>query len=531
MKLNVMTLALAALATNAHAAGDGLNPTGSFDLVYRLAGASAVDNLIFDNVLKNICASNVSVLNKPTIPASGPHTLGNYFGVACKAKTTAQEPLIDPAIAGRNVLFLKRAAGGSAFGVNTLLENPPRPIAQINPASCTPDGTYATAAGIGLGEVDAYRCSNTADGSHVAQDGGIADVNPELFVRDNTPAGFTDVNLAELATKFGTVRGAYGNVFGIAVSRNLRDALQAAQFDPGQGCTTAGKRETEECMPSLPRQLVASLMRGGAVTDWNQVTLASGPNAGKKLVEVVTAPGTTLVKICRRTPGSGTQATINNVIMGAPHSTGGIVPAQGNNPNIAQGSGAGDVARCLQAWNTGTPQTIATDKTPGSFCVNGTGDATTGACLNPNPGTPVTGWALGPMGLERANANFRFVKLDGVAPTAKNAHAGTYTMWSEGVFTQRVDSFAPPAEKQAFLNTLRAFTTRAAEVKALNDLLVASGAAPAYVALGTVSGNRVDATWDPNNPTVGFTHGATATNNAAVPTMNPTHRATTPLGF
>jgi hypothetical protein len=523
MKCKAITLALAALSVNAHAAGDGLNPTGTFDVAYRLAGASAVDNLIFDNVLKNICASNISVLNKPDATKT-PHALSSYFGIACKAKTTSDEPLIDSAIAGKNVLFLKRSAGGSAYGVNTLLENPPRPVAQIDPATCVAAGTYASTV---VGEVDAYSCGNTTT-SHVAQDGGIADVNPELFVRENTPAGFSDVNVADLATKFGTVKGVYGNVFGIIVTKTLRDALQAAEFDPALNCVG---NETEACMPSLPRQLIASIMRGGSISNWNQLTLSAGPYAGTKLTAVptVTLPTSTVVKICRRTKGSGTQATINNVILGSPHSSAGTSPAAGNNPNVAEGSGAGDVTKCMTAWNAGSSQTIASDKTPSNYCVNGTGDATTGSCVAGS--TPTTAWAIGLMGLERADANFRFIKVDGVAPTAKNAHDGIYTLWSEGVLTQRIDSYAPDATKQAFMNSLRAFVTRASGIKALNDLLVAAGAQPAYVALSTVSGNVPDAVWTANNPVVGFTHGTTDTNNARVPFMNPSHNSKAPLGF
>ena len=501
MKLKATTLAAALLMS--HNAAAGLNPTSSFDVTIRLAGASAVDNLIFDSVLKDICKSDISVLNKPGT-SSLPHKLGNYFGVACTAKTQGDDPDIDSALAGKKLLFIKRSEGGSAFGANTLLEDPPRPIAQIDPSTCTADTTGPYTSAIpSVGTVDAYKCSNTTTGAHVAQDFGLSDVNPEMFKGANKPVGFSDVAASQVAAKFGAVKGVAAQVFGIVVTTGLRNALQTAQFGATSNCIG---NESEDCMPSLSKSLVLSLL-SGKVNDWSTVSVNGTP------LTTVAGVADTAVKVCRRTPGSGTQATINNVIMGLPCSSGGTAPATGNTPNITQGSGSSDVANCLTAWNTGTSKEISTDLGTGKVTVNAAGQV---------------GWALGPQGLEKADPNFRFVKLDGVAPTAKNAHDGKYAMWSELTIQYRIDGAnALSGGKLGFVNTLKNTIGRASNLKDLNALMPT----PAYLALSTQSGQVPDAVWKVENPVIGFTHTTVNTDNCRTPGMNPTYNDRTPLGF
>lgn len=511
MKLKEITLAtaaLSALSLSGSALAAGLDPASIPDaFTLRFAGASAVDNLIFDGILKDMCAANISVLNKPDATKT-PHKLGNYFGVACTAKTTAQNSKIDPSISGQNILVLKRSAGGSAFGVNNLLTNPPTPVTQINPASCVLNGTY-TSPTPSVGTVDNYTCSNTVPGADVAADAGISDVNPEMFKGVNRPAGFSDVKASDVAPRFGRVKGVAAQVFGIVVTKNLRDNLQVAQFGAGNACVGA---ETEACMPNLSRQLVESLL-AGRVTQWNQIKVKGTAFTSLPGVTPPTPVGGNYpVKICRRVPGSGTQAAINANIHSAPCTAGAFNPLTGNTPNVAQGSGSSDVATCLQAWNTGTALNIATDIGSGSFTVGAAG---------------TTGWAIGPMGLEKADANMRFVKLDSYAPTLANVHAGKYPMWAELTVQYRTDAgFALTGAKLGLANTIKSSISNASNLASLNALLPA----PAYLALSTNSGQVPDAVFNLNNPVVGYTHTTTNTDNCRIPSMNPTHNQKTP-GF
>lgn len=528
MKLKALSFAIAAATvlpqtTFAALPNGGVEPnTVASQYVLRLAGASAEDNLVFDTLLKEICASNITVLNKPTnqtVTKSDGTTgilpkLGNYFGVACKAKTTAQNSKIDSTISGQNILLLKRSEGGSAYGVQTLISN--TPVAQIDPASCVADGTYVSPI---VGTVDAVKCSNSGTAStaaNVVPDAGVSDVDPPMFRGVNVPVGFTGVTTTSSSAAFGTVKSVVGQVFGVVVNTNLRDALQVAQGLKTGGASCKGL-DTEACMPSMSKQLLASLFTG-KVTQWNQIQVNGKPFTDAAVIPGITLPTPVVssgssfypVKVCRRTPGSGTQAAINNVILDTPCNGGGLTPLTGNTSNVTQGSGSSDTSNCLKAWNTGTQQVIATDKSPGSVTVpSKAGD---------------TGWAVGLMGLEKADANFKFIKIDGVAPSLKNAHDGKYPLWAEATVQWRTD--LTPASKVGFAQTFKNLVGSASTLANLNSLLPA----PAYMALSTVTGQTPDAVLKLTNPVIPYTRTTTNTDNCRVPSMNAAYNSKTP-GF
>lgn len=507
MKLKALAIALSALSVNSFAAG--LAPTGNFDITYRMAGSSAMDNHLFYTVLKNICGTNISVLNPPST-SSTPHKLGNYFGVACTAKTTAQDADIDSNVSGKNILWLKRSAGGSAYGVNTLTTAAPSAFAQLDPTTCTANGTYTPPTVIlGGASVDAYTCTNGS--GTFTQDGGIADIHPSGFFGSNTPAGFSDVVAGDVSTYLGSPKGSFGAIFGIVVSKNLRDALQLAQY--GANCVN---NETEACMPSMSRTALASIFTASN-NNWNQFYLSSGPNAGTQLTAVagVSPPASTNIRVCRRANGSGTQAILNTFLLKSPHSSAALSPAAGNTANIVQGSGSSDVINCIKSWNNGASASIATDLGTGTVTVNSTN---------------AVGWAIGVSGLEKADPTMRFIKVDGFAPTAKNVHAGTYTFYAEGVFTQRVDAYAPSVAQQGLFNTIKTQASKATEVKITNDELVGAGFGAAYLAISTVAGNTPDAIFNANNPVVAWTFGTANTNDFRQEVINTTVRSVTQMG-
>lgn len=523
MKFKALTLAVAAAAMPYGVSAAGLNPTGSFDAILYLSGASAEDNLLFDSFLKDVCADNISVLNKPST-SSTPHKLGNYFGVACTVKASGS--LIDTNIQGKNVLFVKRSAGGSAYGVNTLLETPPRKITQIDRTTCVKNGTY-TSPITSVGTVDNYDCQNTTGTNDIAPDAGISDLNPEMFAGTlNTPVGFKSVDPVDAQTKFGKgVKGVVGQAFGIVVTTNLRDALQVAQFGAGNACTVAGSvaKESEACMPTLSTQVVNSLLTGRITTWGSLVKDVNGKGTALTSLPGIVKPNSVAVKICRRVPGSGTQATINATLLNSPCTTTNPTPLVGNNVSVAQGSGSGDVDKCLQAWNTGVAQSIATDKGTGSYTVNSAGTAS----------VPVRAWAIGFQGLEKASTHFKFVKLNGYAPTLKNVHAGLYPIWGEATIQYRVDglnalSVQPNgALKLAVVNTIRNVVGSASNLASLNSLLPN----PAYLALSTQTGQVPDSVFKASNPVVAFTHTTTNTDACRTPVINPTYKNKTPLAF
>ena len=131
-----------------------------------------------------------------------------------------------------------------------------------------------------------------------------------------------------------------------------------------------------------------------------------------------TGASNNVIEICRRNNGSGTQAQANAIFMGNPCdiNTDGSIDAlrmrteTDASSNTINNEGSGDLELCLNDFNNGA---------------NATG----------RNGTLLRRWAIGIQSLERNAPNFttntyanayRFIKIDGFAPTIANVHAGDY---------------------------------------------------------------------------------------------------------
>lgn len=161
-------------------------------------------------------------------------------------------------------------------------------------------------------------------------------------------------------------------------------------------------------MPSLTRQELASILTGRIVS-WNRLVEADGSSIDAR--PGFPAFGTLPVQICRRTDGSGVQAVFDALILGFPCDTGSIdiVGArQGNATTVIANSGSSDVDDCLHSFNSSST----------------------------NP------YAIGLLNVERNTAldrGWRYIKVDGVAPTLRNVHAGDYWLWAQQSCQLRYD--------------------------------------------------------------------------------------------
>jgi hypothetical protein len=331
------------------------------------------------------------------------------------------------------------------------------------------------------------------------------------------------VKKSEINTKFGSaIKGGVGLVFGIVVSNNLRDALQAAQGLP-VGAYSVDPDGQPINMPSLSKQLVQDILSGGQV-DWAQVATKAGTTL--TAASGVTPPADTAVKLCRRVNGSGTQAVINRAFLDNPCNTdGALSPRPDDGANSFAGSGSGDVEKCLQAFNSGVSQSIT--GVSGAVTVN------SGA---------QKAWAVGVNSLEKAGINFSgahysFVAIDGAAPTARNTHDGKYQVWGETTIQYRVDGAnALSGAKKELADYLRATVASKANVQSINAVLPVD----AYLALSTVTGNVPQAGWPTTgtsthplgtNPVIAFTHGESKADNCKVPSINSAYGDKQPAGF
>ena len=413
MKLNSLHKAVfaimgAAVAGNALAAW----PTLPADVIY-LSGATASSNN-----LREVIA------NDPTLPSTAPTQLCDKtaditivrggsmgFAINCNVKDTAfDDPTtaaIEPAPAGwgvnRQVEFVKRERGGSAFGVSPV--SLATSIAHLNfrelaqPAA--QDAGYPLATGLG-GNYNVYTVAPTGLGANTDSLTACSDIS----ISDGwncaiSSAGTSDVEPELLGVATGlTKKSISGLIFGIPVTTKLRDQLQVAQFGASSACIGD---ETEACMPSLSKQEVASLL-AGKVQTWDKFTVN-----GVALTAVAggTAPSPTTVHVCRRVSSSGTQTMTQAKFLGTGCGATGIAPAPQttsglSKPQVLENSGAGDVDTCLNTKNGAGIWAVGVQSTEKNLPVGG----------------------VYPLG-------YRFVKIDGAAPTRANVIAGSYFDWSE----------------------------------------------------------------------------------------------------
>jgi hypothetical protein len=202
-------------------------------------------------------------------------------------------------------------------------------------------------------------------------------------------------------------------------------------------------------------------------------------NGGAAGVPLVTSPATaayrkspfdTKLHICRRVAGSGTQAQFQyNFLDNPSKGANALIPYRQANTNFStgpvvwEGSGSGDVETCLTAYENGTSASIT--------------DATSSHQINPatNEGSKsVYAWAIGIQGTEKNNTlgkPYRFIKVDGVAPTLENVWNGKYFDFAESscqirkgdtsaaaLFVQKVCAFTPNTVAKLDLGTDLTYT-------------------------------------------------------------------------
>lgn len=477
MKKTLLSAAIAAVSLAGFSQGAfALVPSTTPDLEIFMSGASAQDKAI-TALFNNLCGSSAPVGHPADLDIfrSAGSTPGKDHSAYFCTLTAAQTGLA----VDKKVLFHKRSAGGSAQGVNPLVD-----LVAIDHMNVRRAGSVAapdcveTAAGskswvCAIGGASVAYNNNPAviqDVKMVAEvpHAGISDVEPGLFKGANKPSDAPgDINEAKVAANL-TVQAAAGLVFGVPVSDNLYVALQRAQGllagfpNSKAGTACAAGDYVDACMPSLSKQQVASLM-SGQVKNWNEFKVDHDLNPATPAITLsalvagltyndtdivagvpVVTPRTVLptdsgnkVHVCKRIDGSGTGAVAYANFLNTPCSSAGMNPDfpsnAGAGPVKHEVSGSGDMELCLEdfADNEQVSRQITT-LNPDVFntYVNGTATA----------GSAKTAWAIGHQSLENNGTHkkhYRFIKIDGVAPTLENAFRGKYLDWAEATYQWR----------------------------------------------------------------------------------------------
>lgn len=316
-------------------------------------------------------------------------------------------------------LAIYKSSGGSGEGVVPVAAGTPLRFMDLSKlpttASCASgENGRATA------DFAAYRNHTACDqeGRLVVPRAGLSDVNPEL------------VGGGPAATL--TVRAQNQIVWGLPVSKNFRNALQTIQgLIPGTVPHDDPSRDSEEAMPTLARAQVAALF-AGAIKSWDEfydrkgtpITQSSflGLSAPRDPDASGASPGAyrpdrqtgSRVYICRRIASSGTQASYEVHYLRARCEAGApdfVKPNDGS--DLTVGGDANRLVRIVRpAGNV--------------FAGIGTGDVR--ECLDAH--AQFNRWAVGILSTENVgnngNRKFRFVKVDGAAPTLLNAYIGRW---------------------------------------------------------------------------------------------------------
>lgn len=415
-------------------------PTSPNDSTYNIyfGGATASNLTLRQTIIEQMCDEGAGSIETFTV---GSHVNPTQWSVACHVTSAKITGL--PTSPAR-VIFHKTNQGGSGTGVNPVEQETELPYMIVSTtggyvdrdgdtnatANCATSGTALSTPAPTSRTYTDYACAG-GQTEGVVPDGGTSDIEPNKFFGINTTSGSDPYqNLGNL-----TVHSVAHLAFGVPITKDLRDSLQRVLFpttsvchptNAGYGSGVGSNAESEACMVSLTTNEIRSLLTG-AVTSWANVRITpAGSSTPAQLTAAVTAAGGTLptdnkVQICRRVEGSGTQAQSNAILVGWPCDTdsdglnvklpaAATVPFTG--PVVVKNSGSGDVRKCLNDYNNGT-STMSNPVKPDAAATKR--------------------WAVGIQSLEN-NMNladgYRFVKIDGYAPTLKNIHSGNYTDWA-----------------------------------------------------------------------------------------------------
>ncbi len=372
-----------------------------------VSGASAQDNAL-ESLFRLRCAKNTLDIYR----AGGNQRL---FFCTIKSDATKILPEIEKFPQQAKVALFKTSRGGSGNGVGPLIQSTHLPFINILDLKknfqkrCPDEKKIKHKAQAPFDGYTEHFCTNPKRASKIP-DVGISDVEPKMFTKQ---FGFSKAQINRL-----TVTSANALIFGIPVSLNLRNALQAAQFANDSSCHPDNSEyeklisdskipysESQDCMPGLTRPQLAGMF-AGTITDWRQILnhygypmAAIDPDSGEISVPPsVKKPIDTRVHVCRRVDTSGTQASFEIYFLNqrCADNVESFVPAS---RTVAMSSGTSDVKYCL---NTNNSKGL---------------------------------WSVGIFSTENVadleNDGWRFIKVDNAAPTLLNTYLSKWTFFIE----------------------------------------------------------------------------------------------------
>lgn len=385
MKLHQIALAVAALAVGtAHA--DLPNGSAAETVVNNANANGRVVYISGASAVKKGFSGIINSLFSGTTYWFAEGAKSDYLAVAGKLAAAA-----GTWNAGDDVIVIYRTGGGSVYGVNPVARAEAITSLNVSDASCGSAGTGAS--------TDPYICAQDTR----VPDAGVSDVAPAMFKAPVNTEGeipADSLNEAELADL--TATPIYGLSFGVPVTSTV----------------PAGVKFT--------RSVVSAIMTGNVGT-WDQVDSSLSGD----------------ILICRRTPGSGTQAVMNMWAGNFPCSDLANAPADRDSTGmtwdpvartfthtasygglvVVENFASGDVATCLDKAVTGGTYTTK-DRDGKNVTVDfGAGGHKAIGVLS-----------MDSLGKSKTSGNWQFRSLDGAGKIVQDTAGAAPTTTGDGKF-------------------------------------------------------------------------------------------------
>jgi hypothetical protein len=545
--LNKLAVAISLLAGSQ--AAMALTPwhDGAPYITIYTSGASAQDKAVTNAINTTLAASGTvdlfedSVVSQQiqngtltNVTTNGGNFTAFYF--------TGASTLADTSLRGQKILFVKRSLGSSGYGLIPLLDNTSLDNLNIT-ATASSDWT-------GSGTTHLATINHSTASKYLTQvpsAGGFLGIDAPADLQSgwNYPTPFaiepstnavistwgTSYTPSSLSSKGITRVPAGGETYAIGVTTDLYKVLQAAQIADGTLTLptghTIGSYAADGDLPTLSRNFVGTLL-AGKVQDWSHVevnvtntaggltTLTAGPTSLYALAANagVNAPGNNAIGVGIRNQGSTVGTIAWATFLGYPYVPNSSAPATpiaddataeyNGLPLVKAPVGVSDTENLLIDWQYGT-----------NYSGHNNVTATT-AGDNTSTYSFEHIWGLAVQTGDR-NYNgalgYRYIKIDGAAPTIANIANGSYPFWGEGELL-----IASGASSSAKL-FLTDFANALASVAVANNVDNATGSStltqpygPAgiFATSKTAPTATISIPYSNTNPVVPYTHAAGA---------------------
>lgn len=527
-KLKKLTAAIL-LAAGSQAAM-ALAPTENPDITIYISGGGAQDPAL-DGFIEKLAIPGSFDLYYDNQNASSP---GQRFRAYFFKTNNSLIPGLSSGGSEVKVLIYKRTYGAAGYGVV--------PVLADNYQTKQLDIKAAGAAVPPAGGEKFWRVATT-NLQNTVSDAGLTGVGIELFYGINYPAAVTGddpfplLDISKASDKL-TIKPAGGLAYGIGVTLDLYKTLQAAQIATGTlpADTKIGDYSKESSIPTLSRNFLASLI-SGKIKSWDEVQIvdergiASGEKTGKVLgtltsfakdagVEAPLTNGKNLVAVSNRNKGAAVGAAISATILNAPGTQNALNPATSpgnptNGPIVTQPPGTGQVDGVLTDWqNGGNASTYNLDGAKHWGIGQQSLDFNASGALGKDPAKP-----------------YRFIRIDGYAPTLNNVASGNYPVWAESTIQWRNQANnGPTGDKLVILERLADDIGSPAVAAAVNAKIVTTFGPSGVFALSSSNTIASNEPFDLNKPIVNYTHtNGGVLNNSIVPVYNSSKPGTVTL--